>query len=413
SHKQLVDPKAYYLDRTAMFRSKGDLNAALGEATLAIKAIPDNGLLFAERAHIRFDMIHGKKDKTPEQAKDIRDDAKSAAEAMNAKQPAESAYIVGLLEEELGNTAEAEKHYREAMKLHPANDDIAGKYSVALGRLLLRERTEGAAPVAPVPPPAPDEEKKKKDDKKDDKMGLRLPAAERTIVLHPWSPMIVGAVLAQGQPFEELEDKETLARLNETLKLAEELIASKNDKIKGQGYLLKGSALSKFGKRTEGLKEYTKGLKMIFPGIETKEMEQLVADHPAFQRPDVSATPNPVMAERHFGEGMHFFWSKQYTEAEIQFSQATKYFDKDARYYYYLGLAQLHQRNKKKRDFAIDNFNEGARIEAKMATTNPDAVREVNASLERIQGELRQYLNSYRYNAKLTEPETKDAKDGK
>ena len=48
-----------------------------------------------------------------------------------------------------------------------------------------------------------------------------------------------------------------------------------------------------------------------------------------------------------------------------------------------------------------------------MASTNPDAVREINASLERIQGELRQYLNGFRYDAKLTEPETKDTKDAK
>jgi hypothetical protein len=38
--------------------------------------------------------------------------------------------------------------------------------------------------------------------------------------------------------------------------------------------------------------------------------------------------------------------------------------------------------------------------------TNPYATREVNQSLERIQGELRQLLNYYRYRPS-TEPEAK------
>src|SRR5262249_8647975 len=193
---------------------------------------------------------------------------------------------------------------------------------------------------------------------------------------------------------------------NESLKLAEELIASKNEKIKGQGYLLKGSALSKLGKSTQGLKEYSKGLKLIYPGIETKEMNELIADHPAFQRPDADDTPNPVMAERHFGEGLHLYWDQKYPEAEAQFTQAVKYYSKDPRFWYYRGLAQYPQ---KKKRAAIDSFEEGARLESKAALNNPDAVREVNASLERIQGELRQYLNEFRYRA-AAEPEEKAKK---
>ena len=45
-----------------------------------------------------------------------------------------------------------------------------------------------------------------------------------------------------------------------------------------------------------------------------------------------------------------------------------------------------------------------ADLEARAALSNPDAVREVNASLERIQGELRQYLNNYRYKANSPTP---------
>ena len=213
------------------------------------------------------------------------------------------------------------------------------------------------------------------------------------IVLHPWTPLFVSAVIAQR--LDQLEDPETLARLKEAIDEANKLIASKNDKLKGEGYLALGKALSKLGKRTEGLRAYAEGLKLIHKGISTKELQELIDEHPAFQQPDISNIPNPVMSERHFGEGLHFYWSKQYAEAEQQFRQAVKYYDKDARYQYYLGLAQLGQ--KTKRDAALFSFEKGARLEANAASTNPLVVRDVNASLERVQGELRQVLNSYRY----------------
>jgi hypothetical protein len=115
------------------------------------------------------------------------------------------------------------------------------------------------------------------------------------------------------------------------------------------------------------------------------------------------------MAERHFGEGMHFYWSKQHAEAERHFQQAIKYYDKDARYQYYLGLAQYAQATQAKRDAAYYSFEQGARLEARTIATNPLAVRDINASLERIQGELRQRLNSFRYRASAAaaEPEVK------
>ena len=103
---------------------------------------------------------------------------------------------------------------------------------------------------------------------------------------------------------------------------------------------------------------------------------------------------------------MHLYWSQKYVEAEAQFRQSVKYYDKDARYQYFLGFSLLHQRTRQKRDAAIFAFETGARLEAKAVLTNPSATREVNQSLERIQGELRQYLNQYRYRPS-TEPETK------
>ncbi len=135
----------------------------------------------------------------------------------------------------------------------------------------------------------------------------------------------------------------------------------------------------------------------MFPGIQTNELTKLIEDHPAFQQPDSAKTQNPVLAERHFGEGIHYYWAGNYPQAEIQFKQAVKYFERDARYQYYLGLAMLQQRSKLKRDAAFFAFEKGAQLEAEAIAGNPFVVRDINQSLERIQGELRQFLNGFRY----------------
>src|ERR1019366_169198 len=97
-----------------------------------------------------------------------------------------------------------------------------------------------------------------------------------------------------------------------------------------------------------------------------KEIAALVLqieNHPAFQRPD-AATPNPLLAERHFGEGLHYYWAKKYPQAEAQFQQALKYFSSDARYEYFLGLAQYHQKSRDKQVAANYSFEQGAAKEA-------------------------------------------------
>jgi hypothetical protein len=134
---------------------------------------------------------------------------------------------------------------------------------------------------------------------------------------------------------------------------------------------------------------------MLDPTMKADELDKLVNEHPAFQRPDFGGN-DPFLAERHFGEGAHLFWANKFADAEAQFFKAVKYYDKDARYQYFLGLAQYNQKTKAKRDAAYFSWEQGARLEVK-AATNPFAVREINSALERVQGEQRQLLNSYRY----------------
>src|SRR5206468_12367464 len=117
--------------------------------------------------------------------------------------------------------------------------------------------------------------------------------------------------------------------------LARQLLQSKDKKIQAQGHLLLGEALSRAGQRTLGLREYAKGLEVLQPGA---QFAKLLDEHPAFQIPDTMLRANPILAEKHFGLGLHLYRERKYVDAESQFRQAIVYFDKDARYFYYLGL---------------------------------------------------------------------------
>ena len=86
------------------------------------------------------------------------------------------------------------------------------------------------------------------------------------------------------------------------------------------------------------------------------------------------------------------FWIRNYPEAEAQFRKALLYFNQDARYFYFLGMSQLAQKGNLKRDAANFAFEQGARLEA----ANRPGLTDVNASLERVQGSLRAYVDSFR-----------------
>ena len=70
--------------------------------------------------------------------KEIRQDAEAAAKSADAAP--EAAYVLGLLEEELGNYDQAEAEYRKAIKTHQGNTEQGSRYIIALARLLQRDR---------------------------------------------------------------------------------------------------------------------------------------------------------------------------------------------------------------------------------------------------------------------------------
>jgi hypothetical protein len=376
--KELTDPAVYYLPRIQRELEAGHVKQALAESNTALKVIPDNAALLAERAEVRLDEARKQGKISPEAQKLIQADAEAALKDAGAP----AAFVLGQLEEDLGNLEGAEKKYREALK---ANQDSKGsihegnRIRIALARLLQRDRTPAA--VAPAEPAEPRKEEK---------------AEEKTsslyVPMHPLTGLVLAMTLG-AQPAEEEENPAATARLRESIQLAEELIRSDDPKAKGQGHVLLGQALSKQGKRTEGLREVAKGMALLFPGLTTQEMGKLLNEHPAFQHPDATKEPNPVIAERFYGLGLHHYWEHRYPEAEAQFKQAVGYFDKDARYQYFLGLSQLAQKTQVKRDAAYFSFEKGARLEAQGGQRTID---EINASLERVQGGLRQMLNGFR-----------------
>ena len=117
--------------------------------------------------------------------------------------------------------------------------------------------------------------------------------------MHPLSLLIVRAVIAQPGPMTLTTKQPRPATRKPRSKL--KLIASNDKDLKGAGYLALGKVLSKQGKRTEGLKAYAKGLGLIHPDLSTKELKELIDQHPAFQQPDTAGVQNPLMSERYFG----------------------------------------------------------------------------------------------------------------
>jgi hypothetical protein len=144
---------------------------------------------------------------------------------------------------------------------------------------------------------------------------------------------------------------------------------------------------------------YVKGLKLYYPGIEAEHLQKLVETHPAFMIPDELTKPNPVLAEAHFGSGTHLYFDGEYTAAEDQFRKAISYHKNDARYFYFLGLAQHAQKSKQKEVEARFNIEFGTKLEVQDLPPGKD----ISFSLERIQGSLRQYLNELKAQARLAE----------
>jgi hypothetical protein len=108
--------------------------------------------------------------------------------------------------------------------------------------------------------------------------------------------------------------------------------------------------------------------------------------------PVAALEPNPLLAEKHFSKGLDFFWGRRYADAEMEFVKTILFYDDDARYRYFLGLSRYLQGTSDKRTLAGADFEKGAHLER----LRHPSTREVNASLERVQGQLRKVIDNYR-----------------
>jgi Tetratricopeptide repeat len=425
--KELSAPTAYYLPQGQRLEAQGNLQEALEVLTLGLKAFPGYPALLNRRAIVRLELTQGNKAALILAQKEIREDAENAAK--NPGTSADAAFILGQLEEQLGNLEQAENEFRKAIKSHRGHPEVANRYVIALARILQRDQTSAPpqiiplleAPAEPVRQfeevvpknvePKKDEAEPKKDDierkkddvdpkkddvdpkkddadpKKDDDLKKDNAKLEfyRNLVLYA----LVG-VQAPGQDDEM--DPRAAARIDESIELAKKLLESADPQIKGQGYMILGLALSKKGKRTDGLKEYVKGLELMYPtAAEPKQLAKLLDEHPAFQQPDAQSA-SPSLADQFYSKGLQQYWARNYPEAETQFRKAILYYNQDARYFYFLGMSLSAQKGTLKRDAATFAFEQAARLEA----ANRPSLTEVNASLERVQGPVRALVDSFR-----------------
>jgi tetratricopeptide (TPR) repeat protein len=96
-----------------------------------------------------------------------------------------------------------------------------------------------------------------------------------------------------------------------------------------------------------------------------------------------------VTADRMFANGLMLYRNNQLFYAEQAFENAIKENDRDARYWYFLGLSRLALGNNEQ---AVKDFKEGAEREKR----NLPGSAIVDRSLERLPMDARQTLAQYR-----------------
>ncbi len=122
------------------------------------------------------------------------------------------------------------------------------------------------------------------------------------------------------------------------------------------------------------------------PAVRPRETEPVQPVTPVEYRND------PLLAEQYYNRGLSSYWSRRYGAAEDDFQAAIRLAGpaaEDARFFYFLGLSQL---GLGKEDEARVAFREAGNLEHDHKP-GPGAV---NASLERVQGPVRRYVDAFR-----------------
>ena len=103
-----------------------------------------------------------------------------------------------------------------------------------------------------------------------------------------------------------------------------------------------------------------------------------------------SIKPDPSkLADRFFNDGLHSFYTGEYSSAQSSFRKALQFRPDDARYHYLLGISLWMGDDRKA---AEAEFEKGRDLEL---DARPPS-RAISSVLERIQGPARQAINAYR-----------------
>lgn len=392
AEKELLDGSRFVLSAKTLEDVDALMKKFEGEAFAAVQA-----KLLAKRAELKLDAD------ADAATQDAQEAVKVEAAGVSAK------LVLARLAERKGDYSEALKLYRELQQTPGiAESEFAEAIKTGLARSLLLKMS------------APAKKEKEADSganaaPQNGRTQSRLPAASGC-----W---VVDHLLTSSLALTYFADEE--AELNA---LIDELIKDGNYR----GHLLKADYLARKGNRVEALAEMKKAL-LLMKDV-SKEDQKLVEklfmelnkiqppernDPPVVEKkdPPVVEKKDPPMVEKkdppivekiepdtslpagtfyenpaaelRYGVGLYRFHSDRFADAEIEFLAAIRVNPQDARYWYYLGLSRYLQG---KLDQAEADFQTGAKLERR----GLPATRQINASLERVQGPLRRTLNSYR-----------------
>jgi tetratricopeptide (TPR) repeat protein len=312
----------------------------------------DNARLLARRSLLKLEQ------------NDAAGAAADAEAALKGGAGAEAQFALARALEAQGKLPEAEAAYREVIK---AGKEYAAQAQLGLARVLLQKAVkkparEPAAPEASAAPPV-----------------TMAPEARRAALV------LLVTMLQPTEPSAVLE-------ITEALKLADALI------VGGEplGHIIKADALAKLNRYNDALAEYSRGIKGLkvngvkaLPREYDGVLDRILAQHPALQKPDPNLVPDDSLAIKHYSDGLEFYRKGDYKKAEVELVQAIRYDPKDARYHYFLGMARWHDG---RHEAATEDFKAGSLLELRGQPT----YRVVNASLERVQGDLRKAVEKYR-----------------
>jgi hypothetical protein len=117
-----------------------------------------------------------------------------------------------------------------------------------------------------------------------------------------------------------------------------------------------------------------------------------------------AAVAQQAALDQIYGNGVHAYFAGDHTAATDQLTAAIDGGMKDARAYYFRGLAQARMGHGVQAD---DDFAQGAALEA----AEPDLTPMVSRALQRIQGHTRLKLESYRTKARFAALQQQRARD--